>query len=170
MTAFDAGALLVAAGATVTDIRTARIPNVLTFSGALLGLAAHALWVGGSGTATSALGVVAGLAVFFPVFALGGLGGGDVKLMAALGAWLGWRDVLVAALYAAVAGGVLALGVAVAQGYLSTAVRNLGRLAQWWAVAGPRAEPSLTLEHGRGPRLPYALPILIGLLIAIWLG
>lgn len=169
MTAFDAGALVIAAGAALTDVRGARIPNVLTASGALLGLVAHASWSGGAGIGSSALGAATGLVVFFPFFALGGMGGGDVKLMAAIGAWIGWRDVITTALYAAVAGGVLALVVALAHGYLATALGNLGRLVRWWRTVGVRPEPSLTLSGGRGPRLPYAVPILVGLMTALWL-
>lgn len=170
MTAFDAGALLIAAAAAATDVRDARIPNLLTLTGTLLGFAAHAWWVQGAGLAASAIGAAVGFAVFFPFFALGGMGGGDVKLMAALGAWIGWRDIVSTALYAAVAGGVLAVAVALAKGYLATAVGNLGRLARWWRTVGLRPEPSLTLQHGRGPRLPYAVPILVGLMISLWLA
>ena len=86
------------------------------------------------------------------------MGGGDVKLMAALGAWLGWSPVLWTALYAAVAGGVMALGVGLAHGYLRQAFSNIGGLFLFWWVQGVRPVPALTLEHGRGPRLPYALP------------
>ncbi len=169
MTAFDAVALVVAAGATVTDLQAARIPNALTVTSGLLGLLAHATLPGGFGWSTSLGGMAAGLAVFFPFFALGGLGGGDVKLMAALGAWVGWPAVLSLALYTALAGGVVAIGVAVAHGYLRQALRNLSALARFWMVAGVRTEPALTLEHGRGPRLPYALPMFVGLIVTLWL-
>lgn len=169
MTAFDAGALVVAAGAAITDVRAARIPNLLTLSGLLAGIAAHASWPEGAGVASSAIGALTGLAVFFPFFALGGMGGGDVKLMAAIGAWIGWRDVVSTALYAAVAGGVLAIAVSLAKGYLATAIGNLGRLVRYWRAVGLRPEPSLTLDHGRGPRLPYAVPIVVGLVVAVWL-
>ncbi len=168
MTAFDAGALLLAAGATVTDVTSARIPNTLTLLGAIAGVAAHALLPGGSGPWQSLEGLIAGLAVFFPIFALGGLGGGDVKLMAALGAWLGWPAVLSLAIFTAVAGGVLAVAVALSHGYLSQALGNLRALARFWWIAGIRPEPSLTLEAGRGPRLPYALPIFAGLIVTLW--
>lgn len=168
MTAFDTGALVVAAGAAVTDVKAARIPNALTLLGAIAGLVAHGWLPGGGGMLNAIAGAAAGFAVFFPIFALGGLGGGDVKLMAALGAWLGWPAVLMAALYTALAGGVLAVGVAVAHGYLGQALANLRRLARFWLIAGVRPEPSLTLAEGRGPRLPYAVPILFGLVVTIW--
>lgn len=169
MTAFDVAALAVAAGAAVTDLKAARIPNVLTMTSALAGVVAHTMLPGGAGASTSVAGAAAGLAVFFPFFALGGLGGGDVKLMAALGAWVGWPAILSLALYAALSGGVLALGVAVARGYLRQALGNIGALARFWMVAGVRKDPALTLEHGRGPRLPYALPIFAGLVAVLWL-
>jgi len=169
VTAFDGVALVVAAGATLTDLQAARIPNTLTVTSGLAGLLAHSVLPGGAGWATSLGGMAAGLAVFFPFFALGGLGGGDVKLMAALGAWVGWPAVLSLALYTALAGGVVAFGVALARGYLRQALRNLAALARFWMVAGVQPDPALTLEHGRGPRVPYALPMFVGLIATVWL-
>ncbi len=64
-------------------------------------------------------------AIFFVPFALRGLGGGDVKLLAALGAWVGPTDVIWVALYTGVAGGLLAIGTALANGYLRTALANI---------------------------------------------
>jgi prepilin peptidase CpaA len=168
VTAFDTGALVVAAGAALTDVKSARIPNALTVLGAITGLIAHGVLPGGAGALSSLAGTGAGLAVFFPIFALGGLGGGDVKLMAAIGAWMGWPAILSVALYTALAGGVLAVGVALARGYLGEALDNLRGLVRFWMIAGVRTEPSLTLAHGRGPRLPYALPIFAGLVVTIW--
>ncbi|MFN7979723.1 MAG: prepilin peptidase [Vicinamibacterales bacterium] len=168
MTAFDAGALVVAGGACITDVRAARIPNTLTLLGVIAGLLAHALLPAGAGVAASLAGAAAGLAVFLPFFVLGGMGGGDVKLMAAVGAWLGWPTIVTAALTIAIVGGGVALGVAVTRGYLRQALGNLLALARFWIVAGVRPEPSLTLAEGRGPRLPYAVPILLGLLVTLW--
>jgi prepilin peptidase CpaA len=114
------------------------------------------------------VGLVVGLLVFFPFFALGGMGGGDVKLMAALGAWVGWQAIVWTALYGAVAGGALALVVAVGHGYLRQALSNIGGLLLFWSAQGIRPMPALTLEHGAGPRLPYAIPIFVGLVVALW--
>lgn len=169
MNAFDGAAIVVAAGATITDVRAARIPNALTVISGLTGLVAHTMLPGGSGWLTSVAGLAGGLAVFFPFFALGGLGGGDVKLMAALGAWVGWPDVISLALYAALAGGVVAIGVGLSHGYLRQAFGNLRALLKTWLIAGVQIEPSMTLEHGRGPRVPYALPIFVGLIVTLWL-
>lgn len=168
MTAFEAGALITAIGACVTDLTAARIPNAITMTSVVAGVVAHSLLPAGSGSGTSLLGATGGLLVFLPFFLLGGMGGGDVKLMAALGAWLGAPAVLLVALDSALAGGVMAVAVALRWGYLKTALGNLGRLARFWVTTGLRAEPSLTLETGSGPRLPYAVPVLAGLLLSLW--
>src|SRR5438132_1059179 len=85
----NAGVLLVGFVACGFDLRTRRIPNALTFGAALLGLVFHAVIGGVSGFGSSLGGLATGLAIFFPIFALGGLGGGDVKLLACIGAWVG---------------------------------------------------------------------------------
>jgi prepilin peptidase CpaA len=161
-------AVVVSAVACGWDLRTRRIPNALTASAMLAGAAFHLLAPEGRGPAFWALGLLAGGVVFLPVFVLGGLGAGDVKLMAALGSWLGWAMVLKVALFTALAGGVLALVVALAHGYLRTAFRNLWALLTHWRVMGVRPMPELTLERGTGPRLPYAVPILVGLGVTLW--
>jgi prepilin peptidase CpaA len=161
-------ALAIGGLACVTDLRSARIPNGLTFGAAALALLFHLLAPSGEGVAFAVLGLLAGLLVFFPFFALGAMGAGDVKLMAALGAWIGWAPTLQVALYGSLAGGVLALVVAAWHGYLRRAMRNLGTLAQHWWLVGVKPLPALTLESGHGLRLPYALPITVGLVVTLW--
>lgn len=158
-----------AALACAWDLRTRRIPNVLTFGTALAGLVYHLVLGGASGAGTAVAGWVVGCAFFFLPFALRGLGGGDVKLVGALGAWLGPHDVFWLGLYAGAAGGVMAVVVALANGYLSTAVRNTWLLLTHWRVCGLRAVPDMTLRDSRSPRLAYAVPILAGALVTLWL-
>jgi prepilin peptidase CpaA len=93
--------------ACVFDVRTRRIPNVLTLSGAVAGLLYHLATSGLGGLQTAAAGWMLGLLLLLPYFALGGMGGGDVKLVAALGAWLGPWETFWLAMYAGIAGGVL---------------------------------------------------------------
>jgi|SRR5688572_13274917 prepilin peptidase CpaA len=169
MTAAHLAAVIVATVACATDLRSRRIPNLLTFAAAALGIGVGA-WTGGpEGAMTSSAGWIAGLAIFFVPFVLRGLGGGDVKLLAALGAWVGPTDVIWVALYAGVAGGLLAVGTALANGYLRTALTNIGRLIAHWRVAGVTAMPELTLERSTAPKLAYALPILCGTVVMTWL-
>ena len=162
--------LFVALVACVTDLRSRRIPNVLTFGAAAAGIAFHAAVPGGESVTSALLGWLVGVAIFFVPFALGGLGGGDVKLLGAIGAWLGPAGIMWAALYAGVAGGVLAIVAAVASGYFRKALSNIYLLLAHWRIGGIRALPQLTLETSEGPRLAYAIPIFAGTVVAIWLA
>lgn len=161
-------ALGVALTACVTDVRSRRIPNVLTLGGAAAALVFHAVTAEGAGIGTAAMGWLVGTAVFLPFFLLGGMGAGDLKLMAALGAWLGPAEAFAIAIYASLAGGVLALGVALATGYLRTALRNVGGLLKFWWLVGPRPMAGMTLEQSKSPRVAFAIPICCGLVMALW--
>lgn len=161
-------ALAVGLTASVTDLRHRRIPNALTFGAAAVALGFHAATGGLSGAGISVAGWAAGVALFFPLFALGGMGAGDVKLLAALGAWLGPYQALWIALYGSIAGGILAVVVALAQGYLRSAVTNLGALLFYWRVAGIRPHPELVLDRAGSPRMAFAVPITAGVVLAIW--
>ena len=162
-------ALIIALCATMTDLRTRRIPNLLTFGAAAAAIVFHTLGGGVTGTLTAAGGWLAGAALFMPFFLLRGMGAGDVKLLAALGAWLGAGDAFRVAIYTSLAGGVMALAVSAAHGYLRTVVRNVWNLTFFWCLAGPRPMPELTLERSAGPRLAYAVPICAGTVLTLWL-
>ena len=161
--------LLVGVIACGYDVPTKRIPNVLTLGGALAAFIFHVVAGGLPGFGSSLLGWGAGLIVFFPLFALGGLGAGDVKLLGCLGAWLGPVDAVRTAMFAAIAGGAMAFLLVLARGYARKAFANLWLLLAHWSVAGIRPLPELTLEGGRGPRLAYAVPITAGALVTLWL-
>jgi prepilin peptidase CpaA len=162
-------ALAVAAIACVTDVRTHRIPNVLTFGAAAAAVVFHAFAQNGHGMVSAIEGWFVGAALMFLPFALRGLGAGDVKLVAALGAWLGPLNALWLAVYAMIAGGVLALVVAAFHGYLRKALANIWLLLQHWTVVGVRPLDTISLEGSHGPRLAYAVPILAGVLLNLWL-
>ena len=169
MTFSYGAALCVAAVACIADLKTRRIPNVLTL-GAAAGACGHYLVAAGlSGLGWAAAGWVVGLLLFLPVFALRGMGGGDVKLVAALGAWLGPGLTLWLALFTALAGGPLAVGVALSRGYLRQALSNVWALLTFWRVAGLQPHPAMTLDTSGTPRLPYAVPIAVGLVVTLWL-
>ena len=159
----------IASAACVTDLRTRRVPNVLTLGAAVAAMAFHAAGHGGSGLLFALFGWGLGLLVFLPLFALRGIGGGDVKLLAALGAWLGPSMVLWVAAFAAIAGGVFALIVSAKHGYTRKAFSNVWGLLSYWRVMGVQTHPGLTLDAATAPRLPYALPMAAGLGMTLWL-
>ena len=169
LTLKSAVVLLVGLVACVTDLRSRRIPNVLTFGAAGAALVYGFVVAGWQGLAAAAFGWVIGAGAFFIPFALGGLGAGDLKLLAAMGAWLGPAGAFWLALYTGVAGGVMALVVALWAGYLRQAFSNVSLLLMHWRVAGLRSLPEISLEGSKGPRLAYALPIFAGLVATLWL-
>jgi prepilin peptidase CpaA len=169
MTALNIFVGILLAVACVSDLRTRKIPNVLTFSAAAGAVLFHLVSGGWSAAGWSLAGVFVGTLLFFPMFALRGMGAGDVKLLAAVGAWLGPGQVVVAAVATSIAGGVIAVLVALAYGYLKTALANLYVLLMHWRVAGVQPLPAVSLEQAHAPRLAYAFPIAIGTVVTLWL-
>ena len=162
------GALLTLA--CITDLRTRRIPNALTFSAVAGALLFHVITGGASAAGWSMAGACVGALLFLPMFALRGMGAGDVKLLAAVGAWLGPGQVAIVALATSLVGGVMAVVVALAYGYLRKALTNLYLLLAHWRVMGVSPLPAVTLERASGPRLAYALPIAIGTVVTLCLN
>lgn len=169
MDAHQVIAVGVALLASVSDVRTRRIPNLLTFGAAGLAVLFHFGTRGVGGLGFAAGGWAVGLAMFLPFFLLRGIGGGDVKLLAALGAWIGPYHAMWTGLFAALAGGPMAIIVAASRGYFRRALANVWGLLMFWRVAGLQPHPALTLDNPGSPRLPYALPILVGLVVTLWL-
>lgn len=165
-----AAVIVIAVTACVWDFSTRRVPNLLTF-GATAAAVAFALWQNGAAAmGWSLAGWLTATALFFPLFALGGLGAGDVKLLGALGAWLGGVSAsLYFACFTALAGGVMAIVVMLSHRHLGQGFKNLRKLLIFWGTSGVRPHPELTLEHSRGPKLAYALPIAVGALTTLWL-
>jgi len=155
--------------AAAIDIRTHRIPNLLTFGSALAAVVYHGITSGTAGLGLSAGGWAVGIGLFLPMFLLRGMGAGDVKLLGAAGAWLGPVGALYAGLYSVLAGGVLALIVGMKHGYVGKALSNLWRMFGFWRAAGIQPLPGLTIEDAAGPRLAYGVAIAAGTLAAVWL-
>ncbi|MBE0466415.1 MAG: prepilin peptidase [Candidatus Desulforudis sp.] len=105
----DIAVVALVALAVVWDIRIHKIPNWLTFTAVAAGVGLNMWQAGFSGLVVSLQGLLVGLAVFLIPFVLGGMGGGDVKLIGAIGALKGWVFVLHVALFTALWGGVIAL-------------------------------------------------------------
>ncbi len=150
--------------ATIVDLRTRRIPNVLTgtMAGAGLGLAVFGL--GGISVGAAVLGCVVGLVLMLPGHALGATGGGDVKLMAAVGSLLGPLVVVNAVLFTAIAGGVLAVTVAIQRRRLGTTLAGTGRM-----IAVPTDVKREVAAGTPASRFAYGPAIAAGsILAALW--
>lgn len=112
------------------DLTRKKIPNFLTFPVMIWGLAYYTFSGGLGGFLFSIKGLLLGAAIFFIPFALGGMGGGDVKLMGAIGAVKGAAFVFQAAVFTALCGGILAVIVLIINGrLLKTMKKVLGMLA-----------------------------------------
>lgn len=122
--------LVFAAACAVTDLRRRRIPNWLTVTGALTGFAFHAWRSGLEGLAFAGAGCGAAFGVYGLLFLLRGMGAGDVKMMAAMGALIGWNNWLLLFALSAVIGGLVAVLTILARGRLRQTLQNLRRLPQ----------------------------------------
>jgi prepilin peptidase CpaA len=152
--------------AAVIDMRSLRIPNWLTVSGMLLGLAWNTAL--GSPFYTGFLwalaGLATGLAMLLPLYVLKVMGAGDVKLMAMVGAFLGFPEIVAAVLFTFIAGGVAALIYALVHrsaGRLVGNVLDITRFAAFGFMSGVR--PSV--DSAMGPsigRFPYGISIAAG--------
>jgi prepilin peptidase CpaA len=163
-----APALALMAWAAVEDIRSRRIPNWLTFSLILSGIAQSITAGGIIGPWQSLLGLAVGFTLTLLLFLLGAMGGGDVKLMAGVGAWFGVGVVWNVFLLAALIGGVMVIAQALVQRRTKQLLRNTAVVAINLAHV-----QEVGLEHtkatGQSCRsvdrpLPYAVPVLIAML------
>jgi len=150
--------------AVVTDVRTRRIPNLLTASMAIAGFVIAVLGLGVT-PAQAALGLLVGLVVMMPGHVIGATGAGDVKLFAAAGAVLGSGRMVDAFVCTAIAGGVLAIGVALWRGRLARTVAQTLRLCQQ-----PTHDRSAIEGAGEDNRFPYGPAIAAGCVIAALIG
>jgi prepilin peptidase CpaA len=95
--------------AVTIDLRTQRIPNLLTFPAVALTLIYYSVTNGLNGFLFSAVGLLLGISLFIIPYLLGGMGAGDAKLMGVVGGVLGAKGVFYAFLFSAIVGGIYAV-------------------------------------------------------------
>ena len=161
MTALAMMAVVIGVAASIEDLWRRQISNWIPCSAFAGGLILHSVHDGWRGAGSALAGALAGASVFLVFYLLGGMGGGDVKLMAGFGALLGVQQLLQAALWTAGCGGVMALAVIAVR-----AIRDL-RAGKNRARAGKPAGKPLAVEPGgRTDSIPYAPAIAAG----VWLS
>ena len=159
--ALAAGALL----ATIIDIRSRRIPNSLTAAMTGVGLGLALTGLSGVSLASSVTGLVVGLMLMMPGHMMGATGAGDVKLMASVGSILGIKLVVTAFLFTAIAGGVLAVAVALRRRRLTATLAGTGRM-----IAAPTGLRHEVRAASPVSRFAYGPAIAVGSVIAAIVG
>lgn len=148
-------------GIALFDLRTRRIPNVATLAVAGAGLGLSVAGASGHSVVAAFAGLVIGFVLMLPGHVFGATGAGDVKLFAAMGALIGPRAILSAFLYTAIAGGILAVVIAVRRRRLAESVNGVAALV---ATGGSSAvEIEAPARHNR---FAYAPAIAVGTLLA----
>ena len=169
---FLIGAVLVSSLGGASDLRSARIPNWLTYSGLLTALVLRFGVLGWTGLKNGAVGMLVTGVVFFVLFVIGAMGGGDVKLMASVGAWAGREQVIPILLAAALAGGLLAIFYMLFCQGVRTTLRNLLELIRFRLTSGLSPHPVLNVREAGALRVPFGVAIAMGTLFcagnAIW--
>jgi prepilin peptidase CpaA len=140
--------VIVLAVATFTDLRNRRIPTWLVVPFLVVGIGTSVWRQGWHGLGYSFAGLGLGLLLYGILFWMGGMGAGDVKLAAAIGAWIGPSQLFIALIVTAMAGGLMVLGWALFGGFLKDLFKGAG-------------------DHMKR-KMPYAPAIAIGTLVSFF--
>ncbi len=160
--------VIVLAVATITDVRSRRIPNWLVLPFLCAGIAVSGALRGWHGVGQSFAGMGLGLLIYGVLFWMGGMGAGDVKLCAAIGAWIWPRQLLLALVVTAMAGAIMILawlvfGVLLKNLLARAGDRVFGRKERVMPADGePDTVPFLKRK------MPYAPAMAIGTLVSFF--
>ena len=143
------------------DWRTRRIPNWITVSGFLFGIAANSLLAGWQGAKSSAEGAGLALLLLLPLVLLRAFGAGDWKLMAAVGAFLGPFLCLFILFGSILVSGLMAIVEVMRRGRALTTFRNMVVLVRGFFSFGLRAHPEISLDNANLMRLPFGVAVAV---------
>ena len=154
--------------AAIYDIWLAKIPNVITCSGMIIGIIYFGVTQGLSGAGLSIAGLLVGSAVFLPFYLLKGMGAGDIKLMGAVGALVGLKAVIPAIVFTALAGGIYVLVLIFFHPRaLKRLIFGIVPMLKTLLITGQLILPSL-FEKGKKPQVRYGIAIAAGTLFSQW--
>jgi prepilin peptidase CpaA len=165
MTSESLALAIVTAGtgaAAVVDCRTRRVPNALTASLAATGILIAAAGLGAVSVTAALAGALLGLILMLPGYLFGGTGGGDVKLLAAVGTLLGPSATFAAFLFTTIAGGVIAIAVAISRRRLR---HTIGAAVRLVGTGGATADEITSAVANN--RFSYAPAIAVGAVLAM---
>ena len=160
--------LVVLGIATITDLRSRRIPNWLVLPFLCTGIVVSVGVHGWHGLGQSLGGAYLGLAIYGVLFWMGGMGAGDVKLCAAIGAWVGPQQLILALVITGMAGGVMVFCWAILGGFLKELFSGASDLAFGWKGRGGVCDPEMVIANPLKRKMPYAPAIAVGTLISFF--
>ena len=161
-------AVVVAVAAGCFDWESRRIPNWLTVPSLLLGLVGNTIAFGLQGAKTALAGAGLALAILLPVVWLRALGAGDWKLMGALGAALGPRQIVAVLLATVFLAGIIAVAQISWRKRWSTALSNLVEIVQGFLVFGFQPNPRVNLDNSEMLSLPFGVAAAGATVVCFW--
>lgn len=168
-------AMLAVCMAAITDVWKFKVHNLLTIPLLLFGLVYHGITGGWEGLTTSVFGSLCGFAILIAFYVLGGMGAGDVKLMTALGAWLGPLAIACLFIASAFAAGIYALALILIYGRPRETWHNFQIIFHRLAILGrylgseDRLEAEVNAPDRRHRVIPFAAMMCLGLLaLLVW--
>lgn len=168
------GAVLAGLIGAYFDVISRRIPNRFTYPAIVTALLLRFVLLGWRGLLAGVAGLLICGGVFFLLFVINAMGGGDVKLMAAVGAWIGYRHTGTALIVCSICGGLIALGYVIVLKRYRTTASNIASLVKFHATSGVKQHPELNLSGAKAVRMPYGVAIAAGavgtLISTIWKG
>jgi len=155
--------------ACVTDVRTKKIPNLLTFPAIAIAVSYHVATTGLQGFFFSAGGMMLGIAMLIIPYLMGGMGAGDVKLMGAVGAALGPGGVLMAAILTGIVGGIYAIIVLIQDNTVKAIIRRWG-IVLTTVLTKTQHIPVPESDSKKKQSLHYGIAIACGTVLYIVMG
>lgn len=156
--------------AVITDIHSRKIPNLLIVAGLVIAMIGQLFLPSGEGWQAWLLGMLAGFAAFLPLYLLHGMAAGDVKLMSAVGAFVGWGMALKIALVTFIIGGIMGIIYILVKGRTMQAWHNICAILLPIAVRNTGVSIENTDISGQSVgSVPYAGAIALGTLTVLYL-
>ena len=150
----------------ITDLRYRKIPNWLTYPAIPIAILLHWIIAGGHAALLSMAGVAIGLSVLLPFVLLGGLGGGDWKLMGALGAFFEPRRLIPVLILTVMINGIMALVLVLWKKRVAQTARNVGRItAAMFKFRAPGSD--LTIDNSEAEKVPFGIAAAIATLLYV---
>ena len=150
----------------ITDLRSRRIPNWLTYSAIPCAIALHWLASGWPGARLSLIGTAVGLGILLPFVLLRSLGGGDWKLVGGLGAFFGTQRLMLVLILTLMINGVIALGMVIWKRQVGKTLKNVGRML-WGFLRFRMPGPEMSIDNPEAIKAPFGVAAAIAVLLYV---